>query len=212
MLGCSPFPLSLPPKRVGSHLKVIHRQQGKITLMELMIAWVVSAVAFAAMYSMLQSQSDVYRVQDQVVEMEQTARTLMTMLTRDVRMAGYKPVQGAVFDGVTYNPGQLRIRADLNGNGTTTEANEDVIYIYNPATFEVLRSTGAAQIRFNHVQAFTFSYLDAAGNPTTTTANIRQVEVTVTTRTSTPDKNYPVNMGYRTVTLRSKVTPRNLGL
>jgi hypothetical protein len=212
MFGRSPSPLCWPHKPVGPSPHSFQGQQGTITLVELMIAWVVSAIALAAMYTILVSQSEVYRVQDQVVDMEQTARTIMDLVTRDLRMAGYKPAQGAVFDGVTYDPGQLRIRSDLNGDGKTIEVNEDVIYTYTPATFEVLRTTGAAQIRFKHVQTFTFSYLDAAGNPTPTTANIRQVEVTVTTRTATPDKNYPTNMGYRTATLRSKVTLRNLGL
>ncbi len=212
MFGRSPSSPCWLHKPVGWYPQPLQDQKGKITLVELMIAWVVSAIALAAMYTILVSQSEVYRVQDQVVDMEQTARTIMEMVTRDLRVAGYNPVRTVSFNGVTYSPNQLRIRADLNGDGKTTEVNEDVIYAYNPATFEVLRNTGAAQIRFKHVQAFTFSYFDAVGNPTTTTANIRQVEVTVTTRAATPDKNYPANMGYRTVTLRSKVTSRNLGL
>lgn len=203
---------SLPNKRAGNHLHRILSRQGKITLVELMIAWVISAVALAAMYAILQSQTDVYRVQDQVVEMEQTARTLLTMLTRDLRMAGYKPVQGAAFYGVMYDPNQLHILADLNGNGTTNEPNEDVIYAFNAATFEVLRTTKGGQIRFKNVQAFTFAYLDGNGNPTAITANIRQVTITITTRTAGPDRNYPVNQGYRTYTLQSRVTPRNLSL
>ncbi|MEA3428733.1 MAG: hypothetical protein U9Q84_05890, partial [Thermodesulfobacteriota bacterium] len=63
-----------------------------------------------------------------------------------------------------------------------------------------------------NVQSFTFDYLDSAGSATTTTADIRQIKITITARTSKADADYSANNGYRTHSLTSLITPRNLGL
>jgi len=54
--------------------------------------------------------------------------------------------------------------------------------------------------------------VDGAGTSTTTTANIRQIRITITARTATPDPRYSANGGYRTYRLTSLVTPKNLAL
>ena len=61
-----------------------------------------------------------------------------------------------------------------------------------------------------HIEAFTVSYLDALGHPTTHAPSIRAVDVQVTARTAHPDSQYPENEGYRTFMLRSRIVPRNL--
>ena len=53
-------------------------------------------------------------------------------------------------------------------------------------------------------------YGDANGDPTTVSAHIRQLRITITARTAKPDLQSPTNGGYRTYTLRSVITPRNL--
>ncbi|MBL7208022.1 MAG: hypothetical protein ISS67_05820, partial [Desulfobacterales bacterium] len=63
-----------------------------------------------------------------------------------------------------------------------------------------------------NIQTFTFDYLNSAGSATTTTADIRQIRITITARTSKADADYSANNGYRTHTLTSLITPRNLGL
>ncbi|GAI93400.1 unnamed protein product, partial [marine sediment metagenome] len=63
-----------------------------------------------------------------------------------------------------------------------------------------------------HVQSLTFQYEDADGNPPATAADVRRIEVTITIRTAKPDPDYTLNGGYRTYTLTSVITPRNLGL
>ncbi|MBU2520759.1 MAG: hypothetical protein KKD50_00860, partial [Proteobacteria bacterium] len=79
--------------------------------------------------------------------------------------------------------------------------------------FEIRRDTGGGRQEFAlNIQTFTFSYLDSSGNATTTTSDIRQIEITITARTAEPDGNYTLNSGYRTYTLTSYITPRNLAL
>ena len=187
-------------------------ERGAVTVAELLAAVVMTAAAMGAMYSMMVAQNQVFSAQDHAVEMEQTARTIMTMISRDLRMAGYNPVQGVSFNGITYDPVQLRIQADLNGNGVRTDTNEDITYSFDAANRRLLRTAPNSLIVFQNIQAFTFSYLDTGGNPTTNSADIRQVMVSVKARAANPDPTYPLNNGYRTSTLQSRVTPRDLGL
>jgi len=187
-------------------------ERGTVTVAELLAAIVMTAAAMGAMYSMMVAQNQVFSAQDRAVEIEQTARTIMTMISRELRMAGYNPVQGTSFNGITYDPVQLRIQADLNGNGVLTDTNEDITYSFDAANLRLLRTAPNGLIVFQNIQTFTFSYLDVNGNPTTTTADIRQVMVSIKARAANPDPTYPENNGYRTLTLQSRVTPRDLGL
>ncbi|MGH7168527.1 MAG: PilW family protein [Nitrospiraceae bacterium] len=186
-------------------------ERGTVTVAELLAAVVMTAASMGAMYSMMIAQNQVFSAQDRAVEMDQTARTIMNMISRDLRMAGYNPVQGISFNGITYDPVQLHIQADLNGNGVRTDTNEDITYSYDAANLRLLRTAPNNLIVFQNIQAFTFSYLDSNGSPTTTSADVRQVMVSITARAARPDPAYPVNNGYRTLTLASRVTPRDLG-
>jgi len=194
-------------------------ERGSLTLAELLAAVVMSAAAMGAMYSMMVAQNQVFSGQDRAVEMEQTARSIMTMISRDLRMAGYNPVHGISFYGITYDPVQLRIQADLNGNGVRTDTNEDITYSYDAVNLRLLRTAPNSLIVFQNVEAFTFSYLngngallDSSSNPPPTSADIRQVMVSVTLRAANRDPTYPGNNGYRTLKLQSRVTPRDLGV
>jgi prepilin-type N-terminal cleavage/methylation domain-containing protein len=60
-----------------------------ITLIELLVALVISAITMAAIYRIFISQTKVYYVQDQVVETQQSVRSAMEILLRDLRMTGF---------------------------------------------------------------------------------------------------------------------------
>ncbi len=60
-----------------------------ITLIELLIGLVISAIVVAGVYRVFVSQTKAYTVQDQVVEVQQNIRSAMEILLRDLRMAGY---------------------------------------------------------------------------------------------------------------------------
>jgi hypothetical protein len=105
----------------------------------------------------------------------------------------------------------LELHTDLNSNGVITDPGETIIYTYDATHQRILRNTGNGGVPLaTHVQAWSFDYLDAQGNPTMTSANIRQIRLTLTVRSSKPDPQYAANSGYRTYTLTSQVTARNL--
>ena len=60
-----------------------------LTLIELLIALVLSSILIAALYRIFISQHKTYGIQDQVADMQQNARNAMGQMTREIRMAGY---------------------------------------------------------------------------------------------------------------------------
>jgi hypothetical protein len=194
-------------------LRQLYRdERGAGTIAEVLASIVVSAMAMAALYQITLMQDRVYSVQNQLAEMEQIAEAAKTMMMRELDMAGYKPVPAVVFNGITLDSTQLRIRADLNGNGTTTDAREDINYRLDALNRRLIRTTDGKQNIFPNIQAFTIEYLKADGTAATTSAEIRQVNVTLVARTERRDPDYHQNNGYRTLRLDYAVTPRNLGL
>jgi type IV pilus assembly protein PilW len=180
------------------------------TLIELLIAMAMTGMILTAIFTFAIGQRHYLATQEQVNQMVQAARAAMDMLTHEIDIAGYNPTKAA-FSGVTYDAAQLQLRADVNGDGAADDADENIIYTYDGSARRILRNTGDGNEPLaDHIQAFTFEYLDANGNPTIISANIRQLRMSITARTAKPDRNYATNGGYRTYTLTSLITPRNL--
>jgi len=214
-----------------------NNEQG-FTLIELLIAMAIALVVIAALSSAFISQRKTYAVQEQVTEMIQGGRAAMDMISREVKMAGFAPkgydskfeAPGGTaqtsplmqrkdpsaerFVGIPYNTAELKVVADLIGDGDTLDANESIAYTYDSANKQIDRNTGGgAQPFAENIQSFSFQYLDSGGNTTTTVGNIRAIEITIEARTAREDPNYThptYGNGYRTYTLTSYVTPPNL--
>ena len=92
------------------------RYESGFTLMELMIAMAISVVVMAAIYEVYLSQQKAYTTQQMVIEMQQNARAAMSLMKREIRMAGYKP---AASDGIDNDmpPDGLIDDADDDENG-----------------------------------------------------------------------------------------------
>jgi type IV pilus assembly protein PilW len=186
------------------------------TLVELMVSMGIGMVILAAVTTTFMSQTRIYNAQEQINEMQQNARGVLDILSRELKMAGYKP-NGGGFNGVTYSTTQLMVQADLNSDGaisTSSTANEQITYAFDSANDQITRAvgSGSAQILAEHISAFTFNYLNSTGAATTVSANIRQVSITITAKTAKPDPNYTSDGGYRTYTTSATITPGNLAL
>jgi type IV pilus assembly protein PilW len=173
-------------------------------------------VVLAAVTTTFMAQAKFYNAQEQINEMQQNARGALDVITRELKMAGYKP-NGGAFDGVTYSASQLLMQADLDSSGTITNsstANEQITYAYDSVNKQITRKmgSGTAEVLADNITAFAFSYYDGNGAATTTSANIRQVKVDITAKTAKPDPNYTSNNGYRTYQISATITPPNLGL
>jgi len=194
-------------------------EQG-FTLIELLIAMAMGLVVIATLSTTFTFSRKTYNLQEQIVEMTQSARAALDMISREVKMAGYDPTRTLTLGttiGVPYSSSQLEIRADLNGDGDTSDSHEIIIYTEDSTNKQIDRATGGGspQPFAENIESFSFQYYDEDGNATTTSSEIREIEITVKARTANPDPRYshPVySDGYRRYTLKSYVTPPNLDL
>ena len=119
---------------------------------------------------------------------------------------------GGGFPGIVCNATTVRVRADLQGDNPgdppdrfADDKDEDLTYSYQgPPNNRILRDDAndalPAQTMAENIETLDFDCL----------AN--QIVVTITARTAGVDPNYHTNGGYRTYTLTSVITPRNLAL
>ena len=200
---------------------VFQGSQNGFSLIELLFALAIFLIILAAITSAFISQRKTYNVQEQVAEMNQGARSAMDMLSTEIRQAGYNPANISGFTGIPYSASQLQLFTDLNCDGDTLDApNENIIYIYDSTNLRINRNDVNTE-DLNHpfaenVQSHTVKYFEGDGVTEVLDAvdnsKIRQIEITIVVRTSDPDPDYSTNSGYRSFTLRSRITPVNLGL
>jgi len=186
------------------------------SIVEMLIAVAIGLIVLAGLVVVFVSQKKAYDVQAQVTEMHQNARAALDMISRDVAGAGYDPTNYGVV-GIPYDADRLQLRADLNGNGDTNDANEDVTY--ELAGTVINRTSGGNTVVFlENIEnkdnlGFKIRYLKADGSEVNSSADedkIRKIDIQLTVRTSRPDPSFADNNGYRTRTLRSEVNLRNM--
>lgn len=125
-------------------------------------------------------------------------------------MAGYNPT-GASFDAIPYDATRLEVRADRNGDGDPDDPDETIAYFYDATTLQIIRqANGTQQPLAENITAFTFQYLNQAGGAASNATEVYQIQISLTARTADFDPHYPNNGGYRTYTLTSLITPRNI--
>ncbi len=189
------------------------------TLTELLVALAVSLVVIGAVYGVHLMQVRQQIVQEDGLAMQQNARAALDIMVREIRMAGYDPMgrnrdadPSNDFHGITCHPAELRIHTDLNGNGVVTDERESIVYLHDAATSTLRRKVDAGfrQSVADHIESVSFTCRDGLGRPATHAPDIRVVEVQITARTEHADPRYQENDGYRMLTLRSRVAPRNL--
>ncbi len=189
-----------------------------LTLIEIIVALGLSLLTVSAIYTLYIRELKAQQVREDVLEMQQQVRVVMDVIGREVLMAGYDPVglnrdanPNNDFHGVAFDPQKLIIQADLNGNGVLGDSNESIVYLYDSSSHTLRRNTGGGNQPFGeNIQEFSVMFLDHQGQSTTDSKAIRTVEFLVTGRTEHADPQYKKNAGYRFLTLRSRVTPRNL--
>ncbi len=164
------------------------RDNTGFTLVELMVAMAISLLVIGSIYSVYRSQQKSYLVQEQVAAMQQNLRAGMTMITRDIRMAGYNPPSSTLASAGIAEP--------LNNNDIAfTRWDDDdaagKTIQYSISGEYLVRDVGAgAQPIAENIEALDFVYLDANGVVTGAAANVRSIQVTMVARVRKPDPGY----------------------
>ncbi|MCF6178624.1 MAG: prepilin-type N-terminal cleavage/methylation domain-containing protein [Geopsychrobacter sp.] len=104
----------------------INNQRG-FTLIELMVAMVLTTIIGAILTTSFISQQRIYTTQGQVVEMQQNIRAAMAVLAREIMLAGYDPENTGAFGIVNISQNKLTFTIDKNGNGVL-DADETITY------------------------------------------------------------------------------------
>ena len=115
-----------------------------VTLIELLIALVVSTILTAVLYRVFIGHQKIYTVQDQVTDMQQNVRIAMGQMTREIRMAGYGGNILAIF-------------ASVNGfTNIITPASDAITIIFADEVGELKQnaSKGAQQLKVTNASIF----------------------------------------------------------
>ena len=199
---------------------------GGFTLIELMVSIAIGLIVLASVATTFTSQTRAYSAQEQVNQMEQNLRGALDIMSREIKMAGYKPNGGTVTGVVSFSSTALTIQADIDGNGAVLSsgtgsdtAYEQIAYVYDSTNKKITRQVGSgtAEMLAENITAFSFLYYQAQSGPSapavaSTASAIRQIQISMTGKTAKPDPSFPSNGGYRTVDVSATITPINLGL
>lgn len=111
-----------------------------ITLIELMVALVICGIVMGAMYRLFITQTRAYTVQDQVAEVQQSVRSAMEILVRDLRMAGCETlavpiVTPVASNSITVNYQQSQVTYTIVVNGVNGDLQRQLTLngVVNPA-------------------------------------------------------------------------------
>ncbi|MFO7555649.1 MAG: prepilin-type N-terminal cleavage/methylation domain-containing protein [Desulfobacterales bacterium] len=196
--------MNLKPKRIPPGLS----NRG-FTMVELLVALVVSLLALGAIYSTFMNQQKSYHIQDETAAMHQNIRAAMFYMEREIRMAGCDPLGSADAKVLEANANSIRFTEDIVGDnpgddpdGNIDDPNEDIKYSLSGGNLvrENVLLGGGAQMVAQNIDAIDFVYLDGASPPNVLNDygagggsvpaadrdRIRSVEVTIVARTERP--------------------------
>ena len=100
------------------------------TLLELLVAMLLTVIASLAIYMAYNSQHKSYTVQEQVSAMQQNLRAAMYYMQRDIRMAGCDPKKTSSGSGAadaeleTTNVAELEFTMDITGGESDSNDND----------------------------------------------------------------------------------------
>jgi len=153
------------------------------TLIETLVAILVLTILMVGVFSEINKAQTYYRVEGAKVDITQPQRQFVDNFTRDLHQAGF-PTPASVGPGnaaaqglTAFSNTSLTFDGDLDGTGIQT-----VTYTYDAAGCACITRAagGVTSTAIEQVTAASFTGYDASGAPTTTPANIRSIEVSVT--------------------------------
>ena len=100
----------------GARMRDSRGERG-LTLIELLVALVLSSILIFVLYKTFIRQHKTYTVQEQVFDVQQNARAMMARMVREIRMAGFGRIAGEHVPGVGYISRILPVQF-RNTNGT----------------------------------------------------------------------------------------------
>jgi prepilin-type N-terminal cleavage/methylation domain-containing protein len=206
--------------------KPVTKTQQGFSLLELLIVLGVFTFIVGGIFSNLTQSQTRYQFEQEVAEVQQSARNAVDIMERDIKLAGFpKPTyydstlnwtsansQRVAAGFITINATSLGFEADVEEDGIV----ELVQYRLNNGVLErsaVDKPAGGGtpasvwQTLANNVTALTFTYRNSTGTVTTDTSLVRRVQVELSMNTTSVD---PQNMARRrTISIQTLASVRN---
>lgn len=188
------------------------------TLVEMMVAMLISSIILLTAFTVFKTHQNHYINQLDVAEMQQNLRGALTMLSHDIRMAGFDDPDDPVAQIVSAQNDLFYFTYDLNEDGDVDDANEHIAYdLYvdadgipvlgrtvsnstiststiSPGHREVTNPTH--QPAAEQIEHLEFYYLNEDGNPTSAPDQIKSVVVTLVARAEQPDNKFSNTQTY----------------
>ncbi|NWG04882.1 MAG: prepilin-type N-terminal cleavage/methylation domain-containing protein [Syntrophaceae bacterium] len=145
---------------------MIFKKEKGLTLIELLIAIVISALIIAGLYRTFIGQQKTYSVQEQIVEIQQNARVAVNRMMSEIRMAGFGNVSMVL--PVTFSTGTFSKVLNLD----TPTAGSLTLVSATGGTSTLTTEGGIGQS-----QIVVSTLTDDMGNPLFDTGNRRYVSI-----------------------------------
>lgn len=179
------------------------RSEDGFSLVELLVAMAISLVVLASVYSVFRSQQKSTLVREQINMMQQNIRAGMTVMTRDIRMAGYihPAITAPLAAGITVANAKDLTFTLLADRSSSPDPAVNFLETIKYSLFDKdidgdqdlvkeINNSGDPLIVAENIDALDFVYLDENGGVTANLADIRSVQVTMVAKTGRGDQGY----------------------
>jgi len=184
------------------------KNQAGLTMVEIMIYIAISSMMMTAVYNAFHTQQKSYNIQNNTVEIQQTVRSGIYTMTREIRSAGYDPTKSANAGIVTGLPDALAkfsidyskdkniiaFTIDHNGDGVIKkDKSEQIAYRFNAGAHILERfnvTSGVWEAVAGNVDALNFVYLKPDGTPATGPQNIQYIEIALLVRSRNAEPKF----------------------
>jgi len=207
-----------------SSIQNLRRTRG-FSLLEMLIVLAVFTLIVGGIFTSLSQGQIRYQFEQEVAELQQSARNAMDIMVREIKLAGFP--KASYYDSgqnwtsansnrvaagfITINATNLVFEADVEEDGIVDCVD------YNLSNGTLSRSAqdkqagGGApaavyQLLASNVTALTFTYLDSNQAVTATASQVRSVMISLSMNTTSVD---PQNRNRRTITVQSEASVRN---
>ncbi len=194
--------------------------QRGVTLIELLVALVITSFLMAGVYQAVVHQGKAYTAQEQAADVQQTVRVAMDHMVRDIRMAGYDDDSSTskivIPDPVTTGSSQLSLRYEYDEtteHTVTYRLNGDQLAKKLTATTDAGVSNSTEEIVLEGVESLDFSYgldtdNDGVVNTWVPAGGVTSKVIAIRVRLSARPLSYDLNH-FSPRQLESVVTLRN---
>jgi len=171
-----------------------HGGEAGLTLVELLVSLAVFSIAVTAFASMVVGGAKLNKSQQLAISAQSNARNCVSLIEQSIRTAGWDP-KNAGFSGLllqspaTAADNWVEVFADLDEDGATTSAKEDMTFRLNGTTLEWRTSSSGS---FETLAPYITNDADGDGTPELmitpdSVTNPTRITIKVTARSAAPD-------------------------